>query len=338
MTTNRVFLLRKRPDPEISDETLELVEREVPEPGEGEVLVRNQWLSLDPTNRGWMNAQATYLPAIPLGDPMRGITVGRVEKSNFEGVPEGMIVGGMGGFADYAVLPGESLNPVPPGIDPKAALSVLGHIGLAAYWGLFDIGKPVEGDTVLVSGAAGATGSLVVQMAKLKGCRVVGTAGSDDKCSVAHRRRSALDGGDQLQAPPATSPRRCFDGVSARRRMSSSTTSAATILDAGLANAQPSAGGSFVCGGISQYNAAKVQRPEQLPQPHPCSGARMEGFVVLDYLSRTGEAFAEIVPWLQGGKLQMRYHVVDGLENAADALQLLFTGGNQGKLLVRIAE
>lgn len=331
--TNRVFLLAKRPDPLITDETLELAERDIPEPGDGEILVRNTWLSLDPTNRGWMNEQATYLPPIPLGDPMRGITIGRVVKSRFEGLAEGTVVSAMGGFADYAVVRGATATPVPPGVDPRAALSVLGHIGLTAYFGLMDIGKPKEGDTVLVSAAAGATGSLVGQIAKLSGCRVVGTAGSDEKCAWL-TEELGFDAAinyktteDLTQAVRAACPSRVnvfFDNVGGE------------ILDAALANLAMR-GRVVVCGAISQYNSDVVQGPSNY-LALIVQRARMEGFVILDYLPRAGEALASLVPWLQSGDLKQRYHVVEGLENAPSALQLLFTGGNKGKLLLKIAE
>ncbi|MCB9594861.1 MAG: NADP-dependent oxidoreductase [Sandaracinaceae bacterium] len=331
MTTNRVFLLEKRPDPDITDETLRLEERPVPEPADGEVLVRNTWLSLDPTNRSWMNAQATYLPPIPLGHVMRGITAGRVVASRFEGLEEGALVSGMGGFADYAALPGKSLTRIPDGVDPRAALSVLGHIGLTAYFGLLDVGRPKEGDTVLVSAAAGATGSLVGQIAKLHGCRVVGTAGSDEKCAwltdelgfdaaINYRKTP-----DLTRAVREACPKRVdvfFDNVGG------------AILDAALASLAMR-GRVVVCGGISQYNAKKVAGPSNYLALVVARG-RMEGFVVLDYLPRANEALAALVPWLQRGELKSRYHVVEGLENAASALQLLFEGGNQGKLLVAI--
>ena len=331
--TNRVFLLEERPDPEITERTLRMVERDVPEPAEGEVLVRNTWLSLDPTNRSWMNAQATYLPAIPLGEPMRGLTVGRVVKSRFDGVAEGSLVSGLGGFSDYGVMSGKGASSVPEGLDPRAALSVLGHIGLTAYFGLMEIGRPEEGNTVLVSAAAGATGSLVGQIAKLSGCRVVGTAGSDEKCRWL-TEELGFDAAinyktteDLSAAVREACPRRVdvfFDNVGG------------AILDAGLANLAMKAR-VVVCGGISQYNAPKVQGPSNYLALIVCR-ARMEGFVVLDYASRAGEALTALVPWLQQGKLKQRYHVVEGLENAHSALRLLFDGGNQGKLLVKIAD
>jgi NADPH-dependent curcumin reductase CurA len=334
--TNRVFLLRERPNPEITDRTLELVERPMPEPGEGEVLVRNLWLSLDPTNRGWMNAQATYLPPIPVGEPMRGIAVGRVVRSNDASVPQGALVTGMLGFGDYAVRPAAQCTVLPPGVDPKLALGALGHIGLTAWFGLTEVGKVQPSDTVLVSAAAGATGSLVAQIAKLKGCRVVGTAGSDDKCAWltgelgldgAINYRSCRTTGDLTRAVAERCPKGVdvfFDNVGG------------DVLDAALANLAMR-GRVVVCGAISQYNRAQPQGPKNYLNLIVKRG-RMEGFVVLDYLARAPEALAALMPWLAQGKLQQRFHVIEGLENAVAGLKLLFSGGNTGKLLVHIAD
>ncbi|MFK7987993.1 MAG: NADP-dependent oxidoreductase [Sandaracinaceae bacterium] len=329
--THRAFLLHERPEPDLTDRTLKWVELPRPQPDDGQVLIKNEWLSLDPTNRSWMNEQATYLPPIPLGEVMRGITVGRVVTSRFDGLEEGTLVSAMGGFAEYGVVDGKTATPIPDGVDPRAALAVLGHIGLTAYFGLLDVGRPKEGDTVLVSAAAGATGSLVGQIAKLSGCRVVGTAGSDEKCAwltdelgfdAAINYKTTPDLGAAVRD---ACPKRIdvfFDNVGG------------DILDVALANLAMR-GTVVVCGGISQYNAATVQGPSNYLALVVIRG-RMEGFVVLDYLSRAPEALAALVPWLQSGKLKQRYHVVEGLENAASALRLLFEGGNKGKLLVQV--
>ncbi len=157
----RAWILKQRPSPEITDQTLVLERRPLAEPGDGEVLVRNLYLSLDPTNRGWMNEEPTYLPPLPLGATMRGLTVGRVERSRSESLAVGELVQGMGGFADYAVAPARAWTKLPPGLDPTQALGVLGHIGLTAYFGLIDVGKAKTGETVLVSAVVGAIGLLV---------------------------------------------------------------------------------------------------------------------------------------------------------------------------------
>jgi len=330
---NRCFVLHQRPSPHITHETLRWVERPVPEPAEGEVLIRNSYLSLDPANRGWMNERASYVPAIPLGEVMRGATVGRVVKSRAPDFAEGDLVAGRGGYAEYSALPAEELRAVPPGLEPRDILGPLGHIGLTAYFGLLDIGKPKQGETVVVSGAAGATGSLVVQIAKLKGCRVVGTAGSDAKCSyltgelgcdvaINYKTTESLVAALGQSCPEGIDV--FFDNVGG------------DVLDAALANIAMRAR-IVLCGGISQYNTDTPKGPANY-LALVIKRASMQGFIVMDYLPRASEAMAEIVPWMRSGKLTFRYDVVEGLEHAAEALLRLFDGRNEGKLIVKIAD
>ena len=333
MTTNRCWILSERPDPNITDATLTLEERPVGEPEDGEVLVRNLYLSLDPTNRGWMGEEPTYLPPIPLGETMRGITVGRVEKSRSPELKEGDMVQGLGGFADYAVAPASAWTKVPAGVDPTMALGVFGHIGLTAYFGLLEIGKPKEGDTVLVSAAAGATGSLVAQIAKLKGCRVVGTAGGPDKCrylteelgidaAIDYKNTKHLTRAVAEACPQGVNV--FFDNVGGE------------VLDAALANLAMH-GRVVLCGAISQYNEAAVVGPKN-DLALLVRRASMEGFIVLDYTQRAPEAVAALLPWVTEGKLELRLDIVDGLEHASTALRRLFDGTKKGKLLLKIAD
>ena len=181
---NRQWQLAARPEGFIKDSDFSWIEEPAPSPLEGEVLVRNLYLSLDPTNRAWMNEAPTYLPPVGIGDVMRGITIGIVEASHNPNFPEGTHVQGLLGWQDYAVSTGADLTPLPTNsaIPLPAYFAVFGHIGLTAYFGLLDIGKPRSGDTLVVSAAAGATGSLVGQIGKIKGCRVIGIAGSESKC------------------------------------------------------------------------------------------------------------------------------------------------------------
>jgi NADPH-dependent curcumin reductase len=325
------WVLAARPAPDITDATLRYEEAPVPEPAEGEALVRNLYLSLDPTNRGWMNEAATYLPPVPLGDTMRGLTVGRVERSRSDALAEGDLVQGLGGFAEYAVAPAKTWTKLPPGVEPTLALGVLGHIGLTAYFGLHDVGQAKPGETVLVSAAAGATGSLVCQLAKHHGCRVVGVAGGPDKCAYLTRELgidAAVDykSGESLgKAIAAASPKGVdvfFDNVGG------------PVLDAALANLALR-GRVVLCGAISQYNAAEVVGPRNYLNLIARRG-RIEGFVVLDYLRRANEALAVLVPLVAAGKLRLRLDIVDGLENASRALRRLFDGTNEGKLLIRL--
>ncbi len=181
MNTNRQWLLAKRPDGMVGQDNFEYVENPIPEAGDGEVLVRNLFLSFDPTQRGWMEDRESYLPPVQLGEPMRAGSIGQVVESKNPDFQPGDIVQTTGGWQDFVVVaPGQGpmgLAKVPDGVTPEMMMSVLGVTGLTAYFGLLDLGEPKEGETVLVSGAAGATGSVAGQIAKIKGCRVVGIAG-----------------------------------------------------------------------------------------------------------------------------------------------------------------
>jgi hypothetical protein len=329
---NRQFLLRKRPVGRVDHGTLELVEGPMPKPKEGQVVVRNLLLSLDPTNRLWMNEADSYLPAVELGAVMRGIAAGRVVASKADGLSEGDLVAGLTGWTDYAAVEASQLNRVPPGVSLSAALSVFGHIGLTAYFGLLEVGQAKSGETVLVSGAAGATGSLVGQIAKLHGCRVVGTAGSDAKCKwlteelkfdAAINYKSA----NVFEAVARTCPTGVdvfFDNVGG------------PILDAALSQLALR-GRVVLCGAISQYNAAEPKGPAGYLNLITKRG-RMEGFIVLDYAARAMEAIGPLASWVQNGKLRHKIEVVDGLEQAPSALNRLFDGSHEGKLLVRVAD
>ena len=179
---NRQWLLARRPHGAIKDSDFKLVETDVPTPGEGEVLVRNLMLSCDPTQRGWI-ARDTYLPAVKIGDVVRSLGAGRIVTSNHPDFAVGDIVTGLVGWQDYVVLnPKDLRNKLPPGSSLELAMSVLGGTGITAYFGLLEVGRPVAGETVVVSGAAGATGSVVGQIAKIKGCRAIGVAGGSEKC------------------------------------------------------------------------------------------------------------------------------------------------------------
>ena len=329
MTGNRRITLAHRPDGEVTADCFASDEVDVPEPGPGEALVKVGWLSIDPTIRGWM-AMDTYLPAIEIGEPIRSGGLGEVIASNNDEYPVGSTLFGMTGWQEYAVM-GPGSNPIPDGIDPTAALSVFGVTGLTAYFGLLDVGRPVAGETVLVSGAAGATGSVVGQIAKIKGCRVVGIAGSDEKCAwltdelgfdAAINYRTEQVGA----AIRATCPKGVdvfFDNVGG------------DILEAAIGNLALR-GRVVLCGAIATYN-------DTAPRPGPnnlslliSQRGRMEGFIILDYMSRANEAIGELAGWVMGGDVKFAVDVVDGLENAPAALDRLFTGANQGKVMVRL--
>ncbi len=329
---NRQILLARRPAGRIDESTLVLVERPIPEPGPGQVVVRNLLLSLDPTNRIWMNEAESYLPAVEIGAVMRGIAAGRVVSSRAEGFQEGDLVTGLLGWCDYACLEGGQITKIPPGVPLSAALSVFGHIGLTAYFGLLEIGKPKAGETVLVSGAAGATGSLVCQIAQIHGCRVVGTAGGPKKCAWL-REDLGVDAAIDYKAenPFEAVAAACPDGVHVFFD-----NVGGPILDAALSQLALF-GRVVLCGAISQYNATEPKGPPGYLNLIAKRG-RMEGFIVLDYLKRATEAIGPLATWVQERKLRYRVDIVDGLERAPEALNRLFDGKHDGKLLVRIAD
>jgi len=332
---NRQWRLASRPVGLVQDSNFNFVESEVPELSDGEFLVRNVYLSLDPTNRGWMNAADTYLPAIQIGDVIRGGALGVVEASRNGNFPEGAIVQGLFGWQDYLVSDGRNASLVPH--DKKIPLTALfglfGHIGITAYFGLLDIGKPQAGETLVVSAAAGAVGSLVGQIGKIKDMHVVGIAGGPEKCrwltedlgfdaAIDYKNESVSEGLKQ-HCPAGIDV--YFENVGGE------------ILDAVLARINLHAR-IPLCGLISQYNAAK-------PMPGPYNlaqliikRARLEGFLVSDYMPRAMEAIMDLGKWWMEGKLKYRVDVVDGLEQAPAALNKLFDGSNQGKLIVKVSD
>jgi NADPH-dependent curcumin reductase CurA len=313
----------------------ELVTAPVSEPADdGDFVVRNLVLSCDPTQRGWM-ARDTYLPAVKLGEVMRGGAAGRVVASRNPGFAVGDLVLGMLGWQDYALVRagGPVPSKLPLGVPLEMAMSVLGLTGLTAYFGLLEIGKPNAGETVVVSGAAGATGSVVGQIARILGCRAIGIAGGKEKYEWLVREAhfdgvvdyKTEDVGKRLKELCPKGIDIYFDNVGG------------DILDHALAQLAMH-GRIVLCGAIATYDD-----PELRPGPKHyinllLKRGRMEGFIVLDYMSRVPEALAKLLPWVSEGKIAHRADVVQGLENAPVALRRLFTGENLGKQLVRIAD
>jgi NADPH-dependent curcumin reductase CurA len=332
--TFRRMLLSSRPHGLVDGGNLRLDDSApVPEPGEGQALVRVRYLSIDPTIRTWMDDAPGYLPPIGLGDVVRSGGVGEVVATRSDRYQAGDLVFGMLGWQEYALADGgeASMTVLPPGVDPTVAIGVLGVTGMTAYFGLFDIGRPKPGDTVVVSGAAGATGSVVGQLARIEGAgTVVGIAGSAEKCAwltdelgfdhainyreehVAKRLRATCPDGIDVY----------FDNVGGE------------ILDDCLALLSMKAR-VVLCGAISQYNEDRPTGPRNYLNLI-VKRARMEGFLILDYLDRFPEAQARMAGWVMEGRIQHREHLVDGLEHAGDALNLLFSGGNTGKVIVRL--
>jgi NADPH-dependent curcumin reductase len=330
--SNRKLVLVKRPVGEVTPDSFALREEPAPQPQEGEALVRNRYLSLDPTQQGWMKYD-TYMPAIPLGEVVRSSGVGEVAESRSPLYTKGQLVTGLVGWQEWSIADGggRRMQPVPAGISPEDAVSVFGITGLTAYFGLLDVGKPKAGETLVVSGAAGATGSVAGQIGKIVGCRVVGIAGGPEKCrwlveelgfdaAIDYKRD---DVGAALAAACPKGVDVYFDNVGGE------------ILDAVLLRINRGAR-IALCGAISTYTQeAPPPGPRHLIQLVVKHGV-MEGFLVLDYVARFGEAVAALAKWKGEGRLTSRVDVVDGLEHTPAAFRRLFTGGNTGKLLVRV--
>lgn len=331
---NRQWRLAARPEGMVGDEHFTWTEEPVAGPtSDGQVLVRTLYLSCDPTQRGWM-ARDTYLPAVGIGEVMRSFGVGRVVESRHPAFTEGELVQGLLGWQDYALVNGDDdrLTTVPADVPIPIAMSVLGVTGLTAYFGLLEVGRPVAGETVVVSGAAGATGSVVGQIARLVGCRTVGIAGGPEKCQwlvQEARFDAAID--YRKENVVRRLIKLCPDGIDIYFD-----NVGGEILDAALARLAFN-GRVVLCGAISQYN-------ESEPGPGPrnylnllLQRGRMEGFIILDYLDRAGEAVTQLRRWVDAGEIKVQVDVQEGLENAPATLRRLFTGENVGKQLLHIA-
>lgn len=335
MLTNRQWILKRRPEGEIAPGDLEFREAPVRDLEEGEILIRNIYLSLDPTNRIWMSDQDQYLPPVEIGDVMRGGTIGVVEASRSDRYKVGDLVNpGLSGWQAYSIAPDVMASPVPqiPGVPMTAFMSVLGATGLTAWFGLMDIGKPQAGETVVVSAAAGAVGSIVGQIAKLKGARVIGIAGGPEKCAWL-TGELGFDGAIDYKNEDvgAALDRLCPNGVDVNFENVGGDIMDAVIARMNNFSRMP------LCGMISTYNATGA-----IPGPSDFARVLMRrilirGFIVIDYLPRAGEAFAELAPWVAGGQIKWKAHVEQGLENAAEAVKRLFTGNHDGKLLIQIS-
>jgi NADPH-dependent curcumin reductase CurA len=330
---NRKFLLRERPEERCVDDTFELVEEEVPAIGDGEALVRTEWISIDPTNRAWIGEEPTYLPPVGIGEVMRGIGLGRVIESKHPSYAEGALVQGLSGWQEYVVA--SDTMPLLPvieieGVEPSAYLGVLGMTGLTAFIGVDEIGKPQEGETFVVSAAAGAVGSVAGQLAKARGARVVGIAGGPEKTSLLTDRLGfdaavdykAGDWHDQLKAATPDGIDVDFENVGG------------DIMDAVFARMNLH-GRIALCGLLSGYNDTE-------PPPGPRSFGRLlvnrvllKGFIVLDHFGRAPEAAAEIGALMSAGKLEPLETVVEGFDKLPQAINMLFDGANVGKLVVK---
>ncbi len=335
---NRQWIFTARPKGFVDSNTFSYHEAPLPTPDldAGEVLVKTLYLSFDPAMRGWMDDKPSYLPPVELGTPMRASGIGQVVASEREDLPVGALVMGFLNWQDYAVFDSNSagsLNALPAGTPPDMALSAFGGTSMTAYFGLFDVGQPKAGETVLVSGAAGATGSVVCQLAKLKGCRVIGIAGGPEKCDwlktecgvdeVIDYRNEDLN--ERLAAIAPMSIDLFFDNVGG------------DMLEAAIEQ-MADHGRIVLCGAIASYNASE-------PPPGPrnmmnliARRIRMQGFIMLDYLHRIEEFQAEFGTWVLEGKIKTREDIQEGFENIPATLNRLFEGRNQGKQLLKLAD
>ncbi len=334
---NRQWLLAARPVGLIKESDFRWRETVVPPLNDGQVLVRNLAFSFDPTQRGWMSID-TYIPAIPLEQPMQAMAVGQIVDSRKPGVSKGDLVQGLFGWEDYTVTDGQGLfamHKLPAGTDPLLALSLFGVTGLTAYFGTLAIGQPKPDETFVVSGAAGATGSVAGMIARIRGCRVVGIAGGTEKCAWLTKEAGFDEVIDYKHENIDKGLSRCcrkgidvfYDNVGGE------------ILDSVLARINDGAR-IVLCGAISQYN-----EPQGIPS-HPLSNyfnltlhrSRMEGFLVFQFAQRYPEAISDLSKWFAEGKIKNKIDLQNGLENAPKTLIRLFTGANFGKQLLKLAE
>jgi NADPH-dependent curcumin reductase CurA len=337
MPINRRYLLVRRPNGDPMPEDFNLIEEAIPVPASGSFVVRNHFASLDPAQRGWMDDAPSYMPPIALGDPVRATTVGVVHSSANPDFKVGDWVMGLNALEDYSVVsPGGFTAPIDvAGVaSPSNFLSSMGAVGLTGYFGLLDGLKPQPGETLMVSGAAGAVGSVVGQLAKLKGCRTIGIAGGAEKCrrltedygfdvSIDYRGKSVDQLAEEIRAAAPEGVNMIFENVGG------------DVLDAELMNLANNAR-ILLCGLISEYNATEKVGARQIWQLL-VHRATMKGFLISDYVDRFAEGGQQMARWAAEGKVRVDEDVQTGLENAYPAFMRLFSGANTGKLILKIA-
>jgi NADPH-dependent curcumin reductase CurA len=334
-TMNRQWVLKRRPVGEIEPGDLDFIETPLRPLAEGEVLIRMIYLSLDPTNRIWMSDIDQYLPPVQIGDVMRGGGIGVIEESRSANLKVGDIVNaGLGGWQDYTISHEAMVNPVPrmPGVPLTAYMSVLGMTGLTAYFGMTDIGAPKPGETVVISAAAGAVGSIAGQVAKLQGARVIGIAGSEAKCGWLSEHLG-FDGviNYRTEDVGAALDRLCPNGIDVNFENVGGDIMNAVVARMNNFSRMP------LCGLISGYNLDGLTAgPEDFGRVL-MKRILIKGFIIIDYLHRAAEGFTALGGWVAEGKLTWKDHPVDGLENAAEAVKRLFSGDHDGKLMIRVS-
>ena len=332
---NHVWRLRKRPVGDIREGDLTYDEEPIPEPVDQECLFRLNYLSLDATNRMWMSDIEQYMPPVDINAPMRGVVCGTVIKSKNSAFKKGDVVSGLGTWADYQIGNTETVSLLGD-TGPVAVIDAFGTFAIAAptaYFGLLEITKPKSGETVVISTAAGSVGSIVGQIAKIKGCHVVGLTGTDEKCKwiteeLGFDEAINYKTEDLSKALERTCPNGIdiyFENVGGE------------ILDTCLKHMNMF-GRISVCGLIAHYNSSEeVPGPKNYPMIL-MNRLKVEGFIILDYMERYPEAIAAITQWMSEGKIKVQQDVVDGLENAVETVKKLYTGDNTGKLMVRVKD
>lgn len=329
---NKQYLLKTRPVGTPTQDNWELVESDVAELTDNQVLVKVEYISLDPAMRGWMNEGKSYIAPVEIGAVMRASTVGQILKSSDAKFAVGDYVYGHCGVQQYAVVGTQGLHKIDPTLAPiERYLGVLGMPGMTAYFGLLDTGLPKAGETVVVSGAAGAVGTIVGQIAKIKGCHVVGIAGGADKCRYLVDElgfNGAIDYKNEnvKKSLKALCPKGVdvfFDNVGG------------DILDDVLTQIRMKAR-IVICGAISQYNNTTPVKGPSNYLALLVNRARMEGIVVFDNVANYPKAAAEMADWMAQGKLKVKEHIVEGFEHFPETLLMLFKGENMGKLVLKV--
>jgi len=328
--TNKKWVLKTRPRGLVETSNFELIEEAVPELNEGDILIQTEYLSVDPTQRMWLTDIPGYLPPIQIDEVIRSGGMGRVIQSKNTNFKDGDLVSGFVGWQTHLISDGNGFRVIPELLPIPTMLNVLGLTGVTAYFGLLDIGEPKEGETVVVSGASGATGSVVAQIAKIKGCNVIGIAGGEEKC--AWLEDCGLDHVIDYKNTNATKELRkiasagidiYFDNVGG------------PLLEAVLYQINQKAR-IVICGSISNYTGQEMPVGPRNLSSLIINRAKMEGFLVLDYFDRMDQATQELSKWLMEGKIKHREDIQEGIENCPKTLNRLFTGENKGKQILKI--
>ncbi len=337
MSINRRFLLVRRPQGDLVPEDFKLAEEAVPTPASGGFVVRNHYASLDPAQRGWMDDAPSYMPPIPLGNAVTATTVGVVHASANPDFAVGDWVMGLNALEDYSfVQPGGFTSKIDVSAVPSPTifLSGMGAVGLTAYFGVTDVLKPCSGETLLVSGAAGAVGSVVGQIGNIMGCRTIGIAGGAEKCrrlcddygydvAIDYRGKSVEQLSADIKAAAPGGVNMVFENVGG------------DVLDAGLMNLADEAR-ILICGLISEYNNDGAKTGARNIWQILVHRATMHGFLITPYVARFAEGGVQMAQWASEGKMRVDEDVQEGLENALTAYKRLFSGANTGKLILKI--